>query len=101
MMAGFMALDGWHDYTCRDKLHHAFWEEFSSACTEYGDSSIRWREAHKVAQLAAKLGAIHYAFQRSAVGYPSGQIATPDDYFRLPHNIHQLDTPALRRDLDS
>ena len=55
MMAGFMALDGWHDYTCRDKLHHAFWEEFSSACTEYGDSSIRWREAHKVAQLAAKL----------------------------------------------
>lgn len=79
MMTGYMALDGWHDYTCRDKLHHAFWEEFSSACTGPGNSSIRLKEAREVAQPAAKLGAVlHYAFQRSAGGSPSEEIATSE-----------------------
>lgn len=79
MITGYMALDGWHDYTCRDKLHHAFWEEFSSAYTGHGNNSIRLKEAREVVQLAAKLGALlHFAFQRSADGSPSEEMATSE-----------------------
>ena len=79
LTTGYMDLDGWHDYTRRDKLHYAFWEEFSSACQEHGDDSMRWKEARDVAQLAAKLGAVlDHAFQRSADSSPSEEIATSE-----------------------
>ena len=32
LMTGYMGIDGWHSYTCRDKLHNAFWKEFCFAC---------------------------------------------------------------------
>lgn len=78
LMTGSMDLHGWHNYTCREKLHSAFWEEFLPNCGINDGDSVRRKEAREMARLAARLGAVlHCAFQRNPNGCPSEDVATP------------------------
>jgi len=71
-----MNLDGWHDYSCRLKLHEAFWAKLWLASGVRDDA--RRDQVRDTAERAAKIGAIlRYAFQRNADGSPS-EALVPD-----------------------
>ena len=50
-MTGYMSLEGWSNYTCREKLHNTIWEELMSPpeleeddCITYvGKGFMMWR----------------------------------------------------------
>lgn len=77
LMTGTMDLHGWHNYTCREKLHSAFWEEFMSKRGTLDGDGVRRKEVCEMARLAARLGAVlHFAFQRNPDDSPSEDVAT-------------------------
>lgn len=72
---GYMDLECWHDYSCRNKLTEAFWTEFYALSEAEADLRIR-------AELVAKLGAVlRYGFQRHAVVAPTEVVAEETSSF--------------------
>lgn len=69
LMTGCTDRSGWHDYSCHERLHSIFWEEFWSL-TGVGESQKQ--DIRHLAGQAARIGAIlRYAFQRNDDGSPS------------------------------
>ncbi|KAF7858858.1 hypothetical protein EAF04_008900 [Stromatinia cepivora] len=75
LTTGYMNLEGWHDYSCRNKLTEAFWTEFYALSGAEANLRIR-------AELAAKLGTVlRYGFQRYASGAPTEVVAEETSIF--------------------
>jgi len=80
LTTGYMDLGGWHDYSCRERLHQSFWNEFWSV-SGIGDDEDKNKGRRKrirdMAEKAAKIGAIlRYAFRRNADGSPSEELVS-------------------------
>jgi aminoglycoside phosphotransferase len=75
MTTGFMTRDhGWHDYTCKEKLLDAFWEEFWSASGIEGKD--RRARVKDLAEAAGQIGAIlRQAFRRNKDGSLSEEVS--------------------------
>lgn len=77
LMSGYMDMEGWHDYSCREKIHTTFWHEFWNAIGLEGQ--MMRDEVRVMAETAAQIGAIlRYAFQRDESGAPTERTATSE-----------------------
>ncbi|CAD6449332.1 4b0c3180-86f8-48ca-bf56-8441a5373d10-CDS [Sclerotinia trifoliorum] len=75
LTTGYMDSEGWHNYSCPNKLTETFWTEFYALSG--AGASLRI-----LAELAAKLGAVlRYGFQRHASGAPTEVVAEETSSF--------------------
>ncbi|UNI20472.1 hypothetical protein JDV02_006553 [Purpureocillium takamizusanense] len=73
LTTGFMTRDGWHDYACKARLQHTFWQEFWVVSGIEGDE-LRSR-IRGLAEAAGRIGAIlRLAFRRNDDGSPSEEV---------------------------
>lgn len=73
LTTGFMTLEGWIDYACKQRLLDIFWEELWAASgIEEADRREKLRAS---AEAAGKIGALlRLAFRRNADGSPSEDV---------------------------